>query len=89
MSLIFLPKCYGFRFPYRPQCGNFCIFQSLRFYVKSILGILEVQEALNFDFYGFLHSLKAEMYQKLKFNASETAKLADFHLFRIPKIDFT
>ena len=25
------------------QCGNFMIFLSLRFYVKSILGILEVQ----------------------------------------------
>ena len=25
------------------QCGNFIIFQSLRFYVKSIFGILEVQ----------------------------------------------
>ena len=24
------------------QCGNFMIFQSLRFYVKSIIGILEV-----------------------------------------------
>ena len=26
------------------QCGNFRIFPSLRFYVKSILGILEVQK---------------------------------------------
>ena len=27
----------------KTQCGNFMIFVSLRFYVKSILGILEVQ----------------------------------------------
>ena len=27
----------------KPQCGNFMIFLSLRFYVKSNLGILEVQ----------------------------------------------
>ena len=27
----------------KAQCGNFMIFQSFRFYVKSILGILEVQ----------------------------------------------
>ena len=47
------------------QCGNFMIFLSLRFYVKSILWNLEVQirpfysthlEALNCDFfYEFLH----------------------------------
>ena len=28
---------------YKTQCGNFRIFLSLRFYVKSVLGILEVQ----------------------------------------------
>ena len=27
-----------------PLCGNFCIFLSLRFYVKSIFGILDVQK---------------------------------------------
>ena len=29
--------------PVSPQSGNFMIFLSLRFYVKSILGILDVQ----------------------------------------------
>ena len=51
------------------QCGNFRIFLSLRFYVKSILRTLEVQnlpflthlEALDFDFHEFLHFLKAEV----------------------------
>ena len=40
------------------HCGNFIIFLLLRFYVKSILGILEVQnhlEAWNFDICEFLH----------------------------------
>ena len=45
------------------QCGNFRIFLSLRFYVKSILwmisrssktAILTILKALNFDFYAFL-----------------------------------
>ena len=46
------------------------IFLPLRFYVKSILGILEVQSlllahlgALNIDIYAFLHFLNAGMYQ--------------------------
>ena len=47
------------------------ILLSLKFYVKLILGIQEVQnvpflthlEALNFDFYEFLHFLMAEIYQ--------------------------
>ena len=38
-----LGKYYTFSVPNPPQCGNFMIFLSLRFYVKSILGILEVQ----------------------------------------------
>ena len=52
------------------QCGNFMIFLSLRFYVKSILWILHSRsaysailthlEALNFDFYEVLHFLNAE-----------------------------
>ena len=46
------------------QCGNFRIFVSLRFYVKSILDILEVQNQPfhNLDSYEFLHFLKAEIY---------------------------
>ena len=47
------------------------IFLSLRFYAKSILVILEMQnlpfltrlEVLNFDYYEFLHFLKTEIYQ--------------------------
>ena len=47
----------------KTQCGNLVIFLSLIFYVKSIVGIVEVQnllsfkavtthfESLNFDFY--------------------------------------
>ena len=49
----------------------FFIFRSLRFYVKSILGCIEVQnllfpthlEAVNFDFDEFLHYLNAEIYK--------------------------
>ena len=51
------------------QCGNSMIFLSLRFYVKSILEILEVQnlpflailEALNFIFGTFQLSKSAKM----------------------------
>ena len=49
---------------YQAQCGNYRIFLSLRFYVKSKLtnlrdsksAIFAHLEALNFDFCGFLHS---------------------------------
>ena len=33
----------------KPQCENFIIFLSLRFYVKSIFGIVKVRKALNLD----------------------------------------
>ena len=57
-----IPKAVSFfrqiKFTYRVQCGNFSIFLSLRFYVKSIVEILEVLkmpffvilETLHFDF---------------------------------------
>ena len=54
------------------QCGNFMIFLSLRFSVKSTIGILcrgaksailTHLEALNFDLDDFLGFLKAEIYQ--------------------------
>ena len=56
------------------QCGKFKIFLSLRFYVKSNFGvcrsakyaILTHLEALNLDFYEFLHFLKAEIDQMKK-----------------------
>ena len=40
-----LLKCvkYKGKMRRRPQCGNLMIFRSLRFYVKSILSILEVE----------------------------------------------
>ena len=53
------------------QCGNCMIFQLLRFYVKSILGdsrsanpaIFRHLEALDLEFYEFLHFLKVEILQ--------------------------
>ena len=65
------------------QCGNLMIFLSLRFYVKSILGIVEVQksaisthlEALNLDLYEFLHFLKSEIAKKGSFALQESTKL--------------
>ena len=62
------------------------IFLSLRFYVKSIYSISRCEksaifthlEALNCDFYEFLHYLKAEIDQKLKFRVSKVAKNSIF-----------
>ena len=50
---------YVFKYEGQQQFGNFTSLLSLRFYVKSIFGILEMQkfdilthlQALNFDFY--------------------------------------
>ena len=36
-------KCFQLRMSDWAQCGKFRIFRSIRFYMKSILGILEVQ----------------------------------------------
>ena len=56
----------------KPQCGNFMIFLSLRFYLREInvgdariakSAISTHSEALKLDFYKFLHFLKAEIYQ--------------------------
>ena len=52
----------------RAQFGKFLMFLSFRFYVKSIFvvsrraksAILPHLDALNFDFYKFLHFLKNE-----------------------------
>ena len=43
-------------------------------------------KALNFDFYAFLHPLKAEIRQKLKFRASKCVKITDFALLESPKL---
>ena len=55
---------------YTVPVGEFIIFLSLRFYVKSFLGILEMQnlpfdtlEALNMEFYEFLYFLEDDNYQ--------------------------
>ena len=58
------------------------------FYVKSILGgfsraksvISTDLQALNFDFYEFLHFLKAETYKFDKIRSPKLAKLAEFAL---------
>ena len=83
-------------FAWNTQCGNFRIFLSLRFYVKSILGILEVKneksvvwaelESLNFDFYAFLHLLKAEIYI---IQCPKNGKNGRLRTYWFSKIDFT
>ena len=64
------------------------IFLLLRFYVKSILGIVESQKllffrilkALNFNF-DHCAIFRAELYQKLNFKASKYTEMADiYHL---------
>ena len=71
------------------QCENFSIFLSLRFYVKSILGIfwnlktaiITILKAKNFDFCTF--------WKLTKFRAAEIAKTGTFWTSRSRKIDFT
>ena len=75
------------------------IFLSIRFYVKSILEILEVQhlsyqhikKAMNFDFDEFLHFLKAEIYQmnKIQSPTAHKAKLTVLETSRFFRVDFT
>ena len=48
--------------------------------------ILTHLEALNFDFYAFLHFLKAEIYQT---NTIQSPKNDNFSTSRFSKIDFT
>ena len=81
----------------RTQCGNFMIFLSLRFYVKSILensrsaksAILTHSQALNFDIYEILHFLKAEIYQINKVHSPKNSKNDNFRTPIFTKIDFT
>ena len=63
------------------QCGNFRILLSLRFYVKSIFAIVEMQNlpfsrilTLNFDFYEFGHFWKAEFTKSTKLIAPKLQK---------------
>ena len=79
------------------QCGNFTIFLSVRFYVKSTLGILEVQnlpflsnlEALNFDFYDILHFLKTKICPNPQIQSPRNYKIGIIRTSTIPIIDFT
>ena len=48
--------------------------------------ILAHLEALKLDFYEFLHFLKAEMYQLIRFRASKMAKIAVLELLDSPKL---
>ena len=67
------------------------LFLSLRFYVNLILGVLEMQNlpyytfmALIFDFYDFLHFVKAEIYQINKIGKND-----NFRTTKFSKFDFT
>ena len=62
---------------------NFRDFRSENF------AILPHVEALNFDFYEFLHFLKAEIYQMTNINSLWNGKNGSFCTSRIHKIDFT
>ena len=70
---------------------GFCIIHILREFsfedsrsAKS--AILTHLEALNFDFYEFLHFLVAELYPSQKFRALEIAKMAFFELLHPQKL---
>ena len=88
-SIPFYTKLREITFIMISQCGNFMIFTQI-FYVKSILWIIKVQnlpflpiKALNFDFYVFLHFLKAEIYQ---INNIESPKIAKTAVLDSPKL---
>ena len=76
------------------QCGNFKIFLSLRFYVKSILENLEVDkllffailEALNFANLVFFSLQKVQNSLELIFRASKCVKMADFDTLDEPTL---
>ena len=77
--------------PASTQCGNFRIFKQLRFYVKSLFGILEMQNLLftfrgSNDFYEFLHFMKAEIYQINKIQCPKIAKKEVLQFLNSPKL---
>ena len=53
------------------------------------LAILTHFEALNFDYYEFLHFLKAEIYQMNKIHSPQNGKNGGFCTSKMLKIDFT
>ena len=72
---------------------NFSITQILREinvedFSSAKLAILTHLEPLNFDFYGFLHFLKAKIYQKTKPRALEIAKNSSFRNPRFSERNF-
>ena len=78
----------------KPQCGNFKIFLSLRFYVKSKLGILEVQNLPFLDiqrlwiliFMNFCTFWRLKFTKWTKCTAPKMAKMADFALLESSKL---
>ena len=76
------------------QCGNFRNFLSRKFYVKSVLEISEVQillckrhlEALNFDFWTFLHYLKTEIHRINKIQSLKIGKKAVLELLIVQNL---
>ena len=64
-------------------------FLSLIFYVKYKIAILTHAEALIYDFYQFLHFLKAEIYQINKIQSPKNGKIGRFTHSRFFKIGFT
>ena len=78
----------------KSKCGNFMSLLSFRFYVKSILEILEVQNLpfwhilrlWIFIFYELLHFWEVEIDQINKIRSLKMAKTADFALLESPKL---
>ena len=98
-----LHKIYNFWFQWnwfhvkckwQEQCGNFMIFLSLRFCMKSILWILEVQKLPFLPFLGlrilliwsFSAFKKCRNAWKSKFRASKCIKMANFALQNSKKL---
>ena len=50
---------------------------------------LTVSAFLNFDFSEFLHCVRAEIYKKSMFKASNIVKMAVFDTLNFAKVDFT
>ena len=81
------------------QCGNFIICLSVRFYVKSIIGILEVQnlpfylthlEDLNFDFCDFFALFEGRnLPTRFRLQSLKNGKTGSFRPFRFSNFDFT
>ena len=58
-------------------------------YKSAKTAILTHFQALNYDFYVFLHFLKAEIHQIKRIQNFKMPKTADLGLSDYPKIDFT